>query len=805
MLQAKARWNITEHDEAEIGRLSSDWGVHPLLMKLLLTRGIASSEEARLFLEGGAEHVHDPLLLRGMKEAVSRIRHALDTGEKIRIYGDYDADGVSSTSLMIHLFRGLNAEFDFYIPHRAKEGYGLNTAALDAAKEAGISLIITVDTGISAVEQIAHANSLGIDVIVTDHHEPPEVLPEAYALINPKLPGCPYPYKHLAGVGVAWKLAHALLGRFPEELLEIAVIGTIADLMPLTGENRVIAKLGLKKMRTTANPGIRALLTASGVSVEQVSAGNIAFAMAPRLNAAGRLDHASVSVRLLTTEDEQEAEELSYTLDAMNKERQRIVEEMTAEAMQQVEDEGLAADKVLVVAKEGWNVGVIGIVASKLLEKYYRPTIVLGIDPETGKCKGSARSIPGFDLYRALSSCSGLFDHYGGHQAAAGMTISREKLPQLREALNQEAEEQLTAEDLQPVMSADLACRLAEVTMESIGLMESLAPFGMANPSPRFVFEGLRIQEIRTMGKERQHVKLTLCDAAGGSVPIEAVAFNRPQLVHALSATSSLDVLGEISVNEWNGVRKPQILVQDLRVRHLQVFDWRGMPKPEEKLSELPAGGELTAVIAEPDAAEKLANRPMLEMLSIWAWTPEGKAVPVNDSARRVPISEAKNLVLYTLPGCLQSVVRILENGQAMERIYAVFSSQDGGSSGLTLPSRDDFKKVYAALKSKEQWNLRTGELQQFLRRRLGLSDSICGFILSVFEELSFTEKSDDYVRCAASPSKQELTSALAYRRRVDHIEAEQVLVYSSASELTAWFTGHLAPMQNTLLLEEIV
>jgi single-stranded-DNA-specific exonuclease len=339
MLQGKARWTVGQSEEGgdKAQTLEKELNVSPFLSRLLAARGITESEQAAAFLHGGTDCIHDPFLLDGMDLAVGRIRRAIESGEKIRIYGDYDADGVSSTSLMVSLFKQLGCDFDYYIPHRVQEGYGLHNGAIDIAKEQGVSLMVTVDTGISAVEQIAYAASLGIDVVVTDHHEPPEHLPGAYALVNPKKSDCPYPFKQLAGVGVAVKLAQALLGRWPEELLEYVAIGTIADLMHLSDENRMMVKQGIERIRNTANPGLRALLEVSGVAVKDVNSTHIGFALAPRINASGRLLSADAAVRLLTTDSEQEAMQLADNLDALNKERQRIVDDMTKEAAAMVE------------------------------------------------------------------------------------------------------------------------------------------------------------------------------------------------------------------------------------------------------------------------------------------------------------------------------------------------------------------------------------------------------------------------------------------------------------------------------------
>lgn len=485
-------------------------------------------------MDGGVEAPHDPFLLKGMAEAVPRIRKALKEEEHILIYGDYDADGVSSTALMIHLLRYLGASFDIYIPHRSNEGYGLHNHALDWALQQGVSLIITVDTGISAYHQIAYANELGIDVIVTDHHEPPELLPEAYTLINPKLPDCLYPFKGLAGVGVAYKLAQAMLGEeTPGEWAEIAAIGTVADLMPLLGENREIVRNGLVSMRNSRFPGIRALLGVSGVTMSTVSAVNIAFGMAPRINASGRLDHAGRAVALLTTEHTDEAEQLAGELDLLNKERQLVVERIVVEATAKLEQmtQGGEIPDIIVLAEQGWNVGVVGIVASKLLERYYRPVIILDIHPETGMCKGSARSIPGLDIYAALSSCSNLMDHFGGHPAAAGMSLHRDGLEAFAAALNEYAATVLTPEHFVPVASADAEVSISDLSLQTALELERLAPFGMSNPLPKFIIRGATVKETRTMGQEGKHLKIVLQQ---GKSTIEALAFGKGDLAKLL-------------------------------------------------------------------------------------------------------------------------------------------------------------------------------------------------------------------------------------------------------------------------------
>ncbi|MBD0381732.1 single-stranded-DNA-specific exonuclease RecJ [Paenibacillus sedimenti] len=815
MLAPKARWSIGEPDETLVEKFVRDLHMDPLVAKMLVLRDIHTIQEAEQFLHGGADDFHDPFLLDGMLPAVERVRKALENDEHIRVYGDYDADGVSSTSLMAHLLRGLGARFDTYIPHRIREGYGLNRSAIELAKEQGVSLIITVDTGISAVDEVRYIQELGMDVIVTDHHEPPAILPDALSVINPKKSGCSYPYKHLAGVGVALKLAHALLGRLPEELLEFAALGTVADLMPLTGENRLIVKQGLVRMQSSAYAGIRSLIGVSGIERKEVTASHIGFSLAPRINASGRLECADDAVRLLTTTDEQEAEQIAFELDMLNKERQRIVEEMAKEALEMAEQQrALGLDKVIVVAKEEWNVGVVGIVASKIVEKFYRPTLVLSIDPNTGIAKGSARSIAGFDLYKALTACQEWLDHYGGHQAAAGMSLDRSHLEAFAHKLNELAAAMLTEQDFIPLLKADAVCSLQGVPITAIEQLEKLAPFGMGNPAPRFVFTDLSLGEVRTMGKEKQHLKLALTEARDEvSCSVDAVGFGKGNLAGFIAPASRLDVLGELSINEWNGVRKPQIVMQDLRITHVQLFDWRGVPQLEAKLTglkeALAAGvagaGQIPAIVLFEEAdVHAFASTAFqhADSLAYWILQDSGHIKPGNELARELDLASMQDVVLYTAPRSIQSLQSLLQQARGMMRCYAVFAELESNSS-VAMPSRDMFKLLYGTLQKEGSLNMQDHRYMQALSRRSGLSPAMIQFIISVFEELGFIERLGAIVKLQAAPAKRDLTTSRLYQDRLHRQEVESIVMYSSAKELEQWIAEQIK-LQNQVM-EEIV
>ncbi|WP_152391745.1 single-stranded-DNA-specific exonuclease RecJ [Paenibacillus guangzhouensis] len=806
MLHSKMKWLLKENPQPEqVQRLAEETGVSSFIAQLLIVRGIDTVEQVEMFLRGSLTDLHDPFLLKGMTAAVERIERALEQGEKIRIYGDYDADGVSSTSLMIELFRALGANFDTYIPHRMTEGYGMNIPAMDHAAEHGVQLIVTVDTGISAVDQIAYANQLGIDVVVTDHHEPPEILPNAVALVNPKIHDCPYPFKGLAGVGVAFKLAHALLGRVPEELLEFVTLGTIADLMPLNGENRILVRYGLERMRRSTNLGVRALFETADMKLPQIGSTQVAFAMAPRINASGRLEHAMQAVELLTTRDPGQAKQLAVHLDALNRARQDLVEEITVEAVQQLElkmasSQDGALPKVIVLAGEGWNVGVIGIVASKILERYYRPTLILGIDAETGMCKGSARSIEGFNLYEALTECSELLDHYGGHEAAAGLTMERDHLAAFEARMISLAERCITAEHEMASIEIDLECKLSEATVAFIESLEELAPFGMANPAPRVKMRGLRLKESRQIGQEKQHLKLTLAE---GRLELDAISFRNGPLAGLMNDEAVLDLVGELQINEWNGRRKAQLLVQDLAVPHVQCYDGRGTRNPQQYIEKTHVAWEQAGRfsiygpkqhgIVASDAYWRQWDEPPFDTdtFTCLVYDQEVGLRPISSISKQqhFEVADLQSLYLIELPEEVTVVDAILQYAARLERIYVLYDNLPAEDC-LRVPSREEFKRVYVDMMRERSWSASESgnAFIRGMKQRTGLSDRTLQHVMEVFTELGFIQEVSGRVVIVEQPQKADLTTAQAYRDLERKSAVEEQLLAVSASQLARRF-----------------
>lgn len=793
MLYSQYRWSTPDIEPEAAAGLSQALSVSPLVARLLVGRGVLTEAEAERFLHPDLSQMHDPYLLHGMDKAVPRIQQALERGEHILIYGDYDADGVSSTSLMIHLMRHLGASYDIYIPHRSNEGYGLHNHALDWAHQQGVTLIITVDTGISAVEQIAYASSLGMEVIVTDHHEPPEVLPEAYALINPKLPQCSYPFKGLAGAGVALKLAQALIGEVPREWMEIASIGTVADLMPLEGENRVIVSYGVESMRDTRLPGVSALLEISGVKQEQVTSVNIAFAMAPRINASGRLDHAGRAVSLLTTDNLDEAHMLAGQLDLLNRERQQVVESIVQEAVamleHKIQSQG-SVPHVILLAGEGWNVGVVGIVASKLLERYYRPTLILGIDPETGMCKGSARSIDGLDIYEALTACKHTLDHYGGHPAAAGMTLHRDQLVELERGLNDYAAGVLKEEDFIPRRLADDNCLISDVPLKVIQEIDRLQPFGMSNPSPRFVLNKVTIKETRTMGREKRHLKLVL-EQEGWQ--LEAVAFGKGALADFLLPGTVIDAMGELSINEWNGTRKPQFMLHDLAVSEAQVFDLRGSADPLNGMKQFMRTFEVhlrytsgsIGVIVRQETNVSMGNS--LYEPCLWVYDRKVGLLPRNAAAQHYGQEQVRTLFVFDTPETPEQLDAMLKLFSGAENIILLHGSGHNRRDRLQMPSRELFKRMYVLVSKWGAEPVGEQEITPVLSRQCSCSVRMITMMLDVFEELGFIHRRDGNIEFVANPPKRDLATSRNYRAIESMAETEQVMLDAPTSQLTQW------------------
>ncbi|NLP46195.1 MAG: single-stranded-DNA-specific exonuclease RecJ [Epulopiscium sp.] len=567
MIEPKYIWKYDSYQDIWNPKKVSSYNISPLLKKLLSQRNITTPEAMKRFLEPSIENLHDPFLLQDMKQAIQRIEVARVQQEKIMIYGDYDVDGITSTVILYSYLNSNGWDVDYYIPNRLEEGYGLNKEALTWIYQQGTNLVITVDTGITAIEEVAYGNQLGLDIIITDHHECQETLPSAYAVINPKRKDSLYPFSSLAGVGVTFKLLQALAIKAGnkeevEQFLDIVALGTIADVVPLVDENRIIAKIGLEQMKKKPHLGIEALLKISGYDGKSpITSGIVGFRLAPRLNAAGRLGDAKKGVELFLASTQEEAITIAERLDIANQERQSMEQKILKEALEIIEDnKRIQEDKVLVVASEKWHHGVLGIVASRLMEQFYRPVILLCIEEEYAK--GSARSVEGFNLFDSLCHTQGFLEKFGGHEMAAGLTISADKIEPFRQAINAYAEKVMKKDTLIPKLSIVEDISHEHITLDFIEELESLEPYGEGNPQPIFSYVG-KIAVHRAVGKEGKHLKLQLNN--GFNQNVDGIGFGLGPYHDQMTTDETLQIAGIIERNEWNGEIKPQFIICDMK------------------------------------------------------------------------------------------------------------------------------------------------------------------------------------------------------------------------------------------------
>lgn len=558
---------ISDHDIGTIDRYTEQLNSSPVLARILLNRGIEDTDTARRFLKPELQHLHDPFLMAGMSDAVSRISDAITNKDKILVYGDYDVDGTTATAMLLLFLKQLQLEVDFYVPDRLLEGYGVSKKGINFANEIGFDLIITVDCGITAIEEVKLAGQLGIDVIICDHHQPGPELPSAIAVLNPKRTDCEYPFKELAGVGVAFKLLQALQTRLELDndcvfkFLYLAAIGSSADIVPLIDENRVIVKYGLDILLQSENVGLKALLDSSGLTDCEIGTGQVVFVLAPRINAVGRLGDAGRAVRLLTTEHQQQAKNIASILESENRHRKSIDEETFSQACEIIESNfEPETERVLVLSKDDWHPGVIGIVASRIVEKYYRPTIMIAT--ENGQGRGSARSISGFNIYEALKTCKDLMVNFGGHKYAAGLTIETQNIPILRERLSEVASERVTEEMITPKLWIDSEVRFKEITGQLIRLINRMAPFGPQNMRPLFLSKGLQVVgNPSVVGKN--HLKFKVKQ---DGIVMDAIGFDLGEKIYRISpGEQNVEMVYVIDENKYQGRKSIQLRVKDIR------------------------------------------------------------------------------------------------------------------------------------------------------------------------------------------------------------------------------------------------
>jgi len=556
-------WRIKDSDPAFQDSLSHDLNISKITAQLLLNRGIGSASHALSFLKCSLSSCHDPFLLKDMDKAAARIKDAISKHEKMLVYGDYDVDGMTGVALLSSCLKNLGADVETYIPNRLEEGYGLNIGAIKKADRGGVSLIITVDCGISSFKEVEHANSLKTDVIVTDHHEILESrIPQAYAVINPLQEDCRYPFKHLAGVGIAYKLAKALYrgtSHDADGFLDFVSLGTVADIAPLVGENRILTKYGLEELNKRKRVGLKALMDASGLTGKDISSGHIGFILGPRINAMGRVGSPEKALDLLLSEDKPSATQLAAILNTENRNRQKIEGKILDEALSKIEREvNFKHHRVIVLANDGWHPGVIGIVASKIADRYYRPTILISLNGKFGK--GSGRSIEHFHLFEYLLRCKDCLVGFGGHESACGITIEKDKVDEFRDMINAEAGRDAEESMFSPKLDIDMDIPLNMLSEDVIAEIDSLAPFGPDNPRPILASRNLIVKDgPRQIGKSG--FKMLVTD---NRVTCEAVSFGKGN-IEAPKTGSGIDIAYIPSINDWQGLQSIQLELRDIK------------------------------------------------------------------------------------------------------------------------------------------------------------------------------------------------------------------------------------------------
>ncbi|WP_423245812.1 single-stranded-DNA-specific exonuclease RecJ [Macrococcus psychrotolerans] len=744
MVVDKTVWTVKQPVDTIPAALIKKYHITEINKKILESRHIVT--DAALHDIFTADDIHDPFAMHDMSKAVKRIKTAIDNNEMILVYGDYDADGVTSVTVLVDSLKSIGANVGWYIPNRFTEGYGPNEQAFREASDAGVSLIITVDNGIQGHHEVNIVNELGIDVIITDHHEIGQTLPDAYAILHPMHPDGSYPFHHLAGVGVSYKLACALNEQMNEHLLGFVAIGTISDLVSLTGENRALVKRGLKALNVHTPMGLKALLKQAAFNGE-ITEETVGFIIGPRLNAVGRLDDARLACELLQIDNEDEAEWMSEQVDQFNIERKEIVSSITEQALIDVEEKIAKGNRFIVVAKEGWNEGVLGIVASRITEQYHLPAIVLNIDYDNGYAKGSARSIAQVSMYDSLDASRNLITKFGGHHMAAGMTLPIENIEQLEKALNDYLDTRIHGEIIQEI-EIDAAIEMSDITVKNINDMDKLRPFGTDFSAPLLSLMNAELTDVKQIGQNQAHLKMTVQNT------LNALMWNEGARMSELPVGSQVKLAGTLQLNEWNGNVQPQMIVRHIKQDAMQMIDFRNVHPNSYKFLK----DERAALIIHP-RKNKLNEH----------YFHYGETISGYDKVifRDLPDSEEKFLDTY--------------NSVDATLIYFIFHTPrqlyfEG------MPTAEKFKLLYKCIMIKPEIDLE--KEGGYLLQTINVSPDTLLFMLDVYHELGLIIKEGQLIKKQEVDKKVDLSSSSTYQARLNQLKLESKLLFSSFDEL---------------------
>lgn len=768
MKSAKFDWQmpITEEIPSSFLEEMKQLNISPILARLLWNRNLRTSEMVQKFMNPSESQVHDPYLLYDMEKVVERIHEAVVADERILIYGDYDADGITSTTVMKETFELLGAQVETYLPNRFTDGYGPNVDKYKEWIAAGIQLIVTVDNGVSGHEAIDYANSQGVDVIVTDHHELPDSLPNAYGIIHPRHPKGSYPFGELAGVGVAFKLAWALLEEIPMELLDLVAIGTIADMVSLTDENRAMVIWGLEQMKQGGRLGISQLLAISGSKTKELDETMIGFSIAPRLNAIGRLGDPNPAITLLTTFDEEEAKALAQSFDEINQKRKDFVELATKEALEQVDD----SHQVHLLVGENWHEGILGIVAGRILQATGKPTIALTTKGDY-LLKGSGRSIESLNMFQMLQRGKDLLTTFGGHHAAVGLSLPIENLGSLRAVFEQYIlDEKIDLTKGIPLV-IDERLSISDVDLNLIKSLKVLAPFGMHNPVPCFVFEHVCVPTSRSIGAEQKHLKFTMANDQGDE--LEGIGFNFGSEQQEI-ATDDVNLVGELTINEWNGKSIPQIQLQDYQITSFQLFDFRGKKYQQQLNFTEPTTYVVFNESLYKDFSEKV-EQPVIHVRGL-----EDLKKAFDQAAK------TKQVVFVDVPDQLDWMKQIVQSSQ-VSRVYLLAQTpEEAYLDGLG--SREQYGKLFKLIKTQKTLDVRykLDAIVQYTK----IPKKLLIFMVQVFLELEFVTISNGVLNCLENPVNRPLNESLLYQKREQLIKNEEFLVLSDLETIKKWISS---------------
>ncbi|EHJ08833.1 single-stranded-DNA-specific exonuclease RecJ [Staphylococcus simiae] len=757
MIKSKYKWHLQQPTEYISGQVMAKFKLTPIVKKILESKSLVEENQIDAIINDGVID-YDPFKLSDMSKAVERINTAIDNKEKILVYGDYDADGVTSTTILVTTLQRLGAQVGWYIPNRFSEGYGPNELAFKNAHDEGISLIITVDNGIQGHNEIDMVQKLGVDVIVTDHHEIGNTLPLAYAIVHPMHPNFEYPFQQLCGAGVAYKLAQALLGDVPHYFKALVAIGTIADLVSLTDENRSLVKQGLAQLNDDCPVAIKALLNEAGYN-DEINEETIGFIIGPRLNAVGRLEDASLACELLMTEDEEEAVFLAEQVEHFNRERKDIVAAITEEAMAMAETQVNDGNLFLLLAKENWHEGVLGIVASKIVETYALPTLILNIDREQNHAKGSARSIAQVSMFEILNAHHDLIAKFGGHHMAAGMTMNIDNIDELSTGLNQWMTTLQQTTSLDPVKKVDVMLNEQDITIKNIKDINKLRPFGTDFNKPLFELNDLTVGSVKAIGQDNKHLKLAL-----GDNKITALYWQHGHLASELQDQQPINVLANIQINDWNGNQTPQLIIEDIAMNQQQILDYRS------KRKQVPyTDHEANMIVLIHPKSDKTNSNEYFY----------GEIVE----------GHFDKVVLKDLPEKMEDLAITL-NHMNFSQLYLVL--QHSNSIYFEgMPHMDTFKKCYKALITKQQLDLQQHGMH--LCQYLNVKPNILKFMLKVFLDLNFIVEENGIIKINNQPDKRSIESSRIYQLRQHRMEVEQRLLYDEFTQIKEWIKSQLS------------